>query len=78
VELGPHGIRCNAVAPGFIATRFVDANADRFRAEVARTPLGRFGAPEDVADVIAFLASDEARYVTGEIVAVTGGYFMRP
>jgi NAD(P)-dependent dehydrogenase (short-subunit alcohol dehydrogenase family) len=78
VELGPHGVRCNAVAPGLIMTRYLEAHAERFKPDLERTPLGRFGRPEDVADVITFLASDDARFVTGEIVTVSGGFYLRP
>jgi 3-oxoacyl-[acyl-carrier protein] reductase len=73
-ELGPRGIRVNAVAPGFVVTgraRSLDpSQLDRYR---AITPLRRLGEPEDVARAIAFLASDEARYITGEVLIVDGG-----
>jgi NAD(P)-dependent dehydrogenase (short-subunit alcohol dehydrogenase family) len=74
-ELAPAGIRVNAVAPGTIATKFLagmltsDARAERER----RIPLGRLGTPEEVADLVAFLASDEARYMTGSVVPIDGG-----
>lgn len=74
MELGPRGIRVNAVAPGLIATRLTlgmpSETRDWFH---GLTPLGVFGAPEDVADVIAFLASGDARYVTGVCLPVDGG-----
>ena len=73
-ELASRQITVNAVAPGFIATEMVDAMTDS--AKVAMTdhiPFGRIGEPEEVADVVAFLASDAARYVTGQIIAVDGG-----
>jgi 3-oxoacyl-[acyl-carrier protein] reductase len=73
-ELGPRGVRVNAVAPGLIATRLTAGMPADTRDWINRlTPLGAFGAPEDVADVIAFLASGDARYVTGVCVAVDGG-----
>lgn len=77
-EVGPHGVRCNSVAPGLVWTKFMERYEEQFRPEVERTALRRFGTPEDVADVIAFLASDDARFITGEILNVSGGWYMRP
>jgi NAD(P)-dependent dehydrogenase (short-subunit alcohol dehydrogenase family) len=75
-ELGGDGIRVNAVAPGGIETAMTRSARFpvRFRDEVARlTPLRRFGAPEEVARAIVFLASDDASFITGEVLTVDGG-----
>src|ERR687887_2552316 len=81
IELGPFGINVNAVAPGFIETRMTQATAERMGADpeerkkdaAARTPVRRTGVPEDVANVIAFLVSDESSFVSGQIIYVAGG-----
>lgn len=73
-ELGPHGITVNAVAPGRIDTPMIHTVSDaENEAFVQRTPLGRLGMPEDVASAVVFLASDEASFITGEILDVNGG-----
>lgn len=74
-ELGPAGIRVNAVAPGLIVTEGTAAanDAERGRRRAAAVPLGRLGDPGDVADVVAFLVSPAARYVSGQTLAVDGG-----
>jgi 3-oxoacyl-[acyl-carrier protein] reductase len=73
-ELGKYGIRVNAVAPGFTATEILSAMPEKIIAGMkARTPLGRMGQPEDIANAYLFLASDEASFVTGETLRVDGG-----
>ena len=71
-------MRCNAVAPGIIESRWVATHRERYESEVEATPLRRLGEPAEVASVVAFLASEDASYVTGEVVNVSGGWFMRP
>lgn len=74
-ELARKQITANALCPGFILTDMTRALPEKiFEAQVERIPLGRPGEPEDVAEVVAFLASDRARYVTGEVINVGGGY----
>ncbi len=74
-ELANFGIRVNAVAPGLIDTKMLaSVKADKLASMQARIPLKRLGTPEDVANVIAFLASDQASYITGQVLRVDGGF----
>ncbi|HEX4439121.1 MAG TPA: 3-oxoacyl-[acyl-carrier-protein] reductase [Thermoanaerobaculia bacterium] len=76
-ELASRNITCNAVAPGFIATAMTEKMTDEAKAKLAGTiPLERLGAPDDVAAAVAFLASEEASYVTGTVLNVSGGLYM--
>ena len=74
-ELGARGITVNAIAPGITATDMLDAVIPTHvqQAMIGNTALGRLGAPEDIADVVAFLASEDARWITGQILGVSGG-----
>jgi 3-oxoacyl-[acyl-carrier protein] reductase len=73
-ELGRKGIRANAVCPGFIATSILTSIPDRvLHALEEKVPLGRLGRPEEVANTFAFLASDEASYINGAVIEVSGG-----
>jgi meso-butanediol dehydrogenase/(S,S)-butanediol dehydrogenase/diacetyl reductase len=85
IDLGPHGTRCNAIAPGWIDTplnaSYVDTHPDRdlVIAELAKLhPIGRVGDTTDVGDVAVWLASDESRFVTGQVITVDGGRTARP
>jgi 3-oxoacyl-[acyl-carrier protein] reductase len=76
-ELGSRNITCNAVAPGFIETPMTEVLGDEFKQNAAKQiPLGHVGAPADVASAVAFLASDEASYITGHVLSVNGGMLM--
>lgn len=76
-ELASRGITCNAVAPGFIVTEMTDVLSDAVKeAMVAQIPLKKFGTTQDVAKTVAFLASDDASYITGQVISVDGGMHM--
>jgi 3-oxoacyl-[acyl-carrier protein] reductase len=76
-ELGSRGIRANVVAPGYVSTRLTTELPEELQnAMLANTPLGRFGDPEDIAGAVRFLCSDEASFVTGEVLLVDGGLGM--
>lgn len=75
-EMASRSITVNAVSPGFIETDITMALTDEIRKSyIEKIPLGRFGSPEDITGVVAFLASDEASYITGEVVRVNGGIY---
>ena len=76
-ELASRGITVNAVAPGFVLTELTKDLPPELQAQITdRTPLGRFGTPEDISAAVCFLASDEAAYITGQVLAVDGGLVM--
>ena len=73
-EVGSHGITINAVAPGFIETDMTSQMKEELRQEIKKhIPLDRFGTPQDVAEAVAFLASEEAGYITGQVLSINGG-----
>jgi NAD(P)-dependent dehydrogenase (short-subunit alcohol dehydrogenase family) len=77
VELGPHQVRVNVIAPGFIATEMTQADPEIFKAidadVSAKTPIGRVGQPEDLEGIVVYLASDRSRYHTGDTFVIDGG-----
>ncbi|PJZ68667.1 beta-ketoacyl-ACP reductase [Leptospira perolatii] len=77
LEMASRKVRCNAIAPGFIATEMTEAIPEKIRtAMVAAIPLKRAGQPDDIANTIAFLASDLASFITGQVIEVNGGGFL--
>jgi 3-oxoacyl-[acyl-carrier protein] reductase len=76
-ELGNRGVRANVVAPGYVDTRLTQVVADEMKElMLANTPLGRFAQPEEIAGAVRFLCSDEAAFITGEVLLVDGGLGM--
>ena len=76
-EVGSRGITANAIAPGYIQTKMTEQLDDKQKQELLRhIPLGSLGTPRDVAEAVAFLASEEARYITGQVLNLDGGMAM--
>ena len=76
-ELASRNIRVNAVAPGFIASKMTDALSEEVKQKMLDViPLARFGQPDDVANVVSFLAGEESRYITGVVINISGGMVM--
>jgi 3-oxoacyl-[acyl-carrier protein] reductase len=76
-ELGRRGINVNAIAPGFIMSKMTESlPEDQKKKALDAIPLGSLGSPEDVANVVLFLVSDSARYITGQVIQVDGGLVM--
>lgn len=76
-ELAPRGITANAVAPGYIATEMTTSLSEKARElMISQIPLGRVGTPEDIAAAVVFLASEQAAYITGQVIHVNGGMYM--
>ena len=78
IEAGPYGIRCNAVAPGLVESKWVEKQRERYAAFAEATPLRRHARAVDVANTIAFLCSEESAHITGEIINVSGGWYLSP
>jgi 3-oxoacyl-[acyl-carrier protein] reductase len=77
-EVASRGITANAVAPGFVVTELTESLPENIKAAIlAATPLGRFATPEEIANAVAFLASDDAAYITGHVLTVDGGMVMQ-
>lgn len=76
-EYGARGITCNAIAPGFIETQMTGSLPEGIKELYLKSiPLGRYGTPDEVADLAVFLASDKARYITGQVINIDGGLYM--
>jgi 3-oxoacyl-[acyl-carrier protein] reductase len=76
-EVGPYNIRVNAIAPGFIYTDMIKNFSEKRKAALfEKIPLGRFGEPEEIAKLAAFLVSDKAEYITGQVITADGGLTM--
>jgi 3-oxoacyl-[acyl-carrier protein] reductase len=76
-ELGSRNITVNAVAPGYITTALTDVLSEEYKkSAIEQTPLGRLGVPEDIAKAVAFLVSDDAAFITGQVLSVDGGMVM--
>ena len=76
-ELAGKNVTCNAVAPGFITTDMTDVLSDTVKEKIGNEiPLKRFGTPEEVADLVLFLSSVHAKYITGQIISIDGGMIM--
>ena len=76
-EFASRGITCNVIAPGFIETQMTGALPEEIKENYLKSiPLGRFGTPSDVADLAVFLASEKARYITGQVINIDGGLYM--
>jgi len=78
LELAPHGITVNAIAPGYMMTdlvkTYLEADAERYKRILSRIPLSRIGQPEEIGPALVFLASDGARYITGTTIHIDGGW----
>jgi 3-oxoacyl-[acyl-carrier protein] reductase len=77
-EWGPHGIRCNTVAPAFVDSKFIRDHWSKYEMHLSQMSIGRFIDASEVAATIVFLASRAASAITGEVIAVTGGWYMAP
>ncbi len=76
IEGGPYGIRCNAIAVGIVRSKFVEKHMETLRSHIERTPLRRAAEPDEIARVTTFLASDDASFITGDVVNASGGYWL--